>query len=42
MNEKKILRELSELLNTNSENIPNVLTRIKKEVEDLEKELSSR
>lgn len=42
MNEKKILRELSELLNTNNENIPNALIKIKKEVEELEKALSSR
>ncbi len=36
MDEQKTLRELSELLNTNMENVPNALRRLKKEIEELE------
>ncbi|MBI5332917.1 MAG: hypothetical protein HZB65_05045 [Candidatus Aenigmarchaeota archaeon] len=35
MNERKILRELAVLLNTNIENTPAVLKRFKKESEEL-------
>ncbi|MFH0836766.1 MAG: hypothetical protein V1870_01430 [Candidatus Aenigmatarchaeota archaeon] len=36
MSERKILRELAVLLNTNMENLPAVLKRFKKESEELE------
>jgi len=36
MNERKMLRQMSHMFNTNIENIPSVLKRLKREVSELE------
>ena len=42
MDERKILRHMSELFNTNVENLPNVLRRFKKDIEKLENILETK
>lgn len=39
MRERKIIRELRELLNVGDKDIPKTLTRFKKEIEEMEKEM---
>ena len=41
MNERKIIRELREILNVGDKDIPRTLQRFKKEIEDMEKELEN-
>lgn len=39
MNDRKIMRELREMLNVGDKDIPRTLQRFKREIEDMEKEL---